>query len=329
MRTRAAARFPAPARRTGRLGEMAAIGEGAARGGPRLTWIFGSSRSGSTWLLRMLAELGSVATVDDPHIGHHLGTWRPISLAWAAADEEPELTTLTKVKREKDGYFFNERYEEVWRPALRELIRARMQAQADEQHPEGQRMIFVKEPGSQAADLLTSLFPESNLIFLLRDGRDVVDSWIDAYQDGSWAIEEGAFPASSDGREALVRWQASVWAYRTALVREVYERHPRDRRVLVRYEDLLADAPHELARICAMAGLAEAADLPRLAEVAAAHRFTKLPEERCGSGQEQRAASPGRWRHNLTARERSAMERIMGPELERSGYFRSGRGAAA
>jgi hypothetical protein len=47
----------------------------------RLAWIFGSSRSGSTWLLRMLAALDGVVAIDDPHLGHHLGVWRPISLA--------------------------------------------------------------------------------------------------------------------------------------------------------------------------------------------------------------------------------------------------------
>ena len=51
----------------------------------RLVWIFGSSRSGSTWLLRMLSELDEAVTIDDPHLGHHLGVWRPIPLAWATA----------------------------------------------------------------------------------------------------------------------------------------------------------------------------------------------------------------------------------------------------
>jgi len=51
----------------------------------RLAWIFGSSRSGSTWLLRMLSQLERVVPIDDPHLGHHLGVWRPIPLAWATS----------------------------------------------------------------------------------------------------------------------------------------------------------------------------------------------------------------------------------------------------
>jgi len=38
-----------------------------------LTWIFGSSRSGSTWLLRMLATHPDVMPIDETGIGHHLG----------------------------------------------------------------------------------------------------------------------------------------------------------------------------------------------------------------------------------------------------------------
>jgi hypothetical protein len=155
--------------------------------GDRLAWIMGSSRSGSTWLLRMLADTGDVATIDDPHIGHHLGVWRPIPLAWAAASEVPELTTLTDVKRGKPDYFFSDRYREAWMPALRDLVAVRFGAQAADLAAErslGEPMVVVKEPGSHAADLLLDLFPKSHLIFLLRDGRDVVDSWVDAYQSG-------------------------------------------------------------------------------------------------------------------------------------------------
>jgi hypothetical protein len=70
----------------------------------RLAWIFGSSRSGSSWLLCMLPSLDGVASIDDPHLGHHLGVRRPISLAWATAEYPPDLTTLDRVKHDKDSY---------------------------------------------------------------------------------------------------------------------------------------------------------------------------------------------------------------------------------
>ena len=97
---------------------------------PRIAWIFGSSRSGSTWLLRMLSDLKGVVPVDDPHLGHHLGVWRPIPLAWAACEDPPELATLLDVKADEPGYFFADRYRDAWWDPLRLLIRARFEAQA-------------------------------------------------------------------------------------------------------------------------------------------------------------------------------------------------------
>jgi hypothetical protein len=285
-------------------------------------WIFGSSRSGSTWLLKMLRELPGVATIDDPHLGHHLGIWRPISLAWGVGEVTPALRRLDQIKGGKNSYFFNRRYEHVWKPALRGLVAARFLAEADDQVGAARRALVVKEPGSQAAPLMLSLFRGARLVFLLRDGRDVVDSWIDAYRNGSWAIEEGAFAAAEDRREALVRWQASVWAYRTRAVREAYEAHEPARRVLVRYEDLLDDPVRELSRICATAQIA--VSRTELERIASAHDFEGLPSR--GRGREQRAASPGSWRTNLTRREQEAMHAIMGEELSRSGYLEDAAG---
>src|SRR5215208_3950157 len=139
-----------------------------ARSEDRLVWIFGSSRSGSTWLLRMLSELEGAVPIDDPHLGHHLGVWRPIPLACATADSNPELTTLNEIKRDKPSYFFSDRYRDAWAPALRDLIVSRFDAQAD--HDTAglvtEPLVVVKEPGSHIADILLSLFPSSRMIFL-------------------------------------------------------------------------------------------------------------------------------------------------------------------
>lgn len=284
----------------------------------RLVWIFGSSRSGSTWLLRMLGSLDGVAPIDDPHLGHHLGVWRPISLAWATAEHPPELTTLDRVKHDKASYFFSDRYRHAWEPALRRLIVERFDAEARDLCPEGDPLVVVKEPGSHVADHLVRMFPGSRLVFLLRDGRDVVDSWLAAYRAGSWALDEGAFPVTDEGREALVRWQSAVWAFRTGLVRRVFDAHPAEHRVLVRYEDLVADPARELARIAEVVPLRAAPD--DLARVAEEHAFHRVPPSERGAEKAIRSATPGRWRHNLTPAEHAAMHEVMGRELRRHGY---------
>lgn len=285
----------------------------------RLVWIFGSSRSGSTWLLRMLSEFEGVVPIDDPHLGHHLGVWRPIPLAWAASEESsPELKTLLELKREEPGYFFAEQHRDSWWEPLRALIEARFEAQAGEAVGDfaGTPTYVVKEPGSHVAPLLAELFPQSKLVFLLRDGRDVVDSWLDAYQEGSWAIDGGAFPVTSEGRLPLIRWLSSVWAYRTEAVLEAFRSRGPEDRVLVRYEDLRERPEQKIEEICATIGV----DPAPVAKIAARHRFEELPVQARGPLQEARSARPGGWKQSLSPREQAAMHEVLGEALERADY---------
>jgi hypothetical protein len=287
----------------------------------RLLWIFGSSRSGSTWLLRMLADFDGVVPIDDPHIGHHLGVWRPIPLAWAAASDEcpPELSTLLELKAAEPGYFFAERHRESWWQPLRALIQARFEAQAADvglDQGSGPSAYVVKEPGSHVAPLLAELFPDSKLVFLLRDGRDVVDSWLAAHQDGSWAIRGGAFPVAPDGRVPLIRWLSSVWSYRTRAVLEAFESRAPRNRLLIRYEEMREAPAESLRPIAEMAGL----DTARVAEVTSAHAFEKLPASSRGPLKETRLAEPGAWRRNLSREEKAAMHEVLGETLGLVGY---------
>jgi LPS sulfotransferase NodH len=283
----------------------------------RLAWIFGSSRSGSTWLLKMLSDLEGVVPIDDPHLGHHLGVWRPIPLAWAACEDPPELSTLLDVKAEEPGYFFAERYRSAWEEPLRQLITARFEAQAADAgvaDPAEAAAYVVKEPGSHVASFLGELFPQAKVIFLLRDGRDVVDSWLDAYSDGSWAIPGGAFPVSEEGRIPLIRWLSSVWAYRSRAVKKAYDSRDPGDRIQIRYEELRNDTETWMNRICEMIGI----DAERVPEVVESHRFEKLP--RTGRRFFTRQARPGGWRDNLSDAEQAAMHEEIGDALEEFGY---------
>ena len=292
----------------------------------RLAWIFGSSRSGSTWLLRMLSELERVIPIDDPHLGHHLGVWRPIPLAWATAKNPPKLGTLADYKRKKRDYLFSDRYRDRWMPQLRELVCARFEAQAAEEIEAAggieQPVVVVKEPGSHAADTIMDLFPQSYLIFLLRDGRDVVDSWLDAYRDGSWATEEGAYPLDDTGRPALIRWQSSVWLHRTEVVQQTYARTDPGRRVLIRYEEMREDPQGALARIAELIGIDVGRD--ELGRIAAANAFSRVPKSRKGAGREIRRANPGGWASHMSREEILAMHEILAEKLDELGYLRRG-----
>lgn len=211
-------------------------------------------------------------------------------------------------------------------PALRELIRARFGAQLTRSEPRladptdacrSAPTLVVKEPGCQSAEMLFDLFAGSRLIFLLRDGRDVVDSWLDGYRRGSWAIERGAFAAARTGRPALASWLGAVWAYRTRAVGRAFDRLPDDRRVLVRYESLRLDTAGELRRVCR--ALAIEAGPDECEAIARRHAYEHVSSTRRGTLREVRSAEPGRWRLRPAA-ERRAMHAAMATELAAWGY---------
>ena len=273
--------------------------------------------------MRMLGALDEVAAIDDPHIGHHLSVWRPISLAWATGEEIPQLTTLPSQRRDRPSYFFSDRYRSSWEPALRELISARFEAEARDvavdRGSEGP-VVVVKDPGaSGVAELISRLFPRSLLVFLLRDGRDVIDSWLDGYSAGSWGLAEGAYPLTPEGRRSFIRWQASVWLQRTESCQRAMTSHAPDRRLLVRYEDLHRNPVSTLRTICRSSGLKPGAF--KLRRIANRFSYARVPSDEKGSGHAVRWAAPGSWKHHMSRDEANAMLEIIGPKLAELGYL--------
>ena len=148
--------------------------------------MFGSPRSGSTWLLNMLGTRTGITTIDEPGIGSHLGLFSPDVFVAPARTFPPDKLRVNDGRASNANYFFADQFADVWRPGLRELMLDRFAAHIDREQPRPSRC-FIKEPnGSQAADLVMSLLPASRLLALVRDGRDVVDSQLDAYGENTW-----------------------------------------------------------------------------------------------------------------------------------------------
>jgi hypothetical protein len=309
----------------------------------RLVWIFGSPRSGSTWLLRLLchplapadaaptgverleapeADRPSAIPLNEPYSQHHLTPALALDLD---GDGPLELTTLHAFRHDTPNYLLSDRYEAGWREPLRRLVLGRLLVQVDEitqRHgARGDGPVVIKEPnGSVGADFIMSLLPRSRMIFLLRDGRDVVDSMLDAQLPGGWlasaeAIDAGELRAR---RMHLIRRESRLWVARTQAVRRAFAAHPEPRRHLVRYEDALADSAAALRELDAWLGLGRTpgghADALRWND------FGQMPAEAKGRGKPLRAARPGLWRENLSPEEQEAMASIMGAELAAAGY---------
>lgn len=271
----------------------------------------------------MLGCLPDVMTIDEPTIGSHLGLATGAFVGLRAVDVPRDRMRVNELLADRDDYVFADRYADVWRPLVRDLVLGRYGAQvADHARETGRRprVVCCKEPhGSIGADVLLGALPDARLLVLLRDGRDVVDSELDAASAGSWATGMTAgFAGAEQDRLAYVRDRAHLWVARTMAVQRAHEAHDPARRMTVRYEDLLDDPAAHLGRVVAWLGLD--VDAGAVAEVADALAVDNVPDHQRGPGHFVRAARPGGWRTNLTDEEQAELERIAGPTLRELGY---------
>ena len=303
--------------------------------------MVGSPRSGSTWLLRLLVYpwgVGQTPTGIDPsrwlpagpdavpvnesYLPLHLGPLRDVTVA---PEEVDSARLLLNDQRQADpSYFFSNEYRDVWSEGVRRLTLERFGAQVDravEQHGMTDPLVLIKEPnGSHAADVVARLLPRCRMIFLLRDGRDVVDSMLEADSPGGWRTNnEGVrVLATPEDRLEAIRRQAYLWLVRTVSVERACAALGPDRWIQVRYEDLLADTEGQLARLQGWLGITRTPK--QVARAAHANRFGSVRNRLRGSRKGVRAASPGLWRQNMNAEEQAVLGELLNAKLTQLGY---------
>lgn len=220
----------------------------------RAVWLFGSPRSGSTWLARMLTSLPGLGLMNEPLLGHYLTPFLADLPAFDPDAVDPGVSSIRHVRRDDPGQFFDQGSECVWLPHLRRMINARLGrrlAQVPASDLRRARLI-VKDPNSsEGADLIMRAQPQAALVFLYRDARDVIASELAANVRGAWVSE--TFPGavgleSRSERLEFVRLAAHKWNARTLAVREAYEAHPGPR-FFLRYSDLRTDPVTVLASL--------------------------------------------------------------------------------
>jgi peptidoglycan/xylan/chitin deacetylase (PgdA/CDA1 family) len=309
----------------------------------RIVWIWSTARSGSTWLLRMLSHpLKLVDSSEDPD--DMLGfvaprTWQgkvdlmPVDTTFVSnhlvpfhgtADYSDDLVPLTFASalglRNRANYFFSPKYEDAWRPEVRRMMLVRFHRfleRAAERYETDDPVLVLKEvAGAHAAPLVMSMFPRSKMVFLLRDGRDVVDSQTAANQPGGWLPVTGW--TNPEEREAYVRRRARTWVGDVTSINRAFQAHPAERRQMVRYEDLLAEPAENLGELVEFLGLRRGERwLERSVEVNA---FESVAPEQKGPKKFFRSASPGAWQKNLGDTEVAILHEVMGDKLREFGY---------
>lgn len=308
----------------------------------RIVWIWGSPRSGSTWLLRQLCfplspeperttifDLPAGATgpfdavpVDESFISNHLS---PAFADPREVDGRYLPGTINNYLGERPVYAYSRAYREIWAPEARRSSLVRLHGFLAHARGAGVELsadplLVIKEVnGSHAADLIMSLMPRSKLLFLVRDGRDVVDSLLHAYQPGGFlARHQGhAFETPEQRTEGLA-WAARLWSCNVDMTMKAIDSHPVELCHTIRYEDLLGDNRARLTAMQEWLGLERSAEeVDRILDQTS---FEAVPTQRKGGLERNRAARPGLWRENLSPEEQRIAAEIMGSRLERLGY---------
>jgi hypothetical protein len=260
-----------------------------------IVWIFGTGRSGSTWLGSMMADIGACAMWNEPLVGKLFGNF------YYSQVED-------KAGNAGRHFILGEPYREIWLKAIKDLVLG--EATAGFTEVAGKGCLVIKEPnGSRGAPLIMEALPESRMIFLIRDPRDVVASSMDARSEGGWLHER----RDNQGRKAqknpnaYVRMRANTYVQQIEKTRQAYETH-RGRKVLVRYEELRKDTLGAMRRI--YSALKLPVDDEELVRVVEKHAWENIPEEDKGLGKIRRKATTGGWHEDLTSEQVTIVENL-------------------
>jgi len=269
-----------------------------------MIWIFGSGRSGSTWLRSMMGEMNDHRFWEEPMVGRLFGEF------YARAPNE----------NLRSAHFI------MGDPIRKEWIRSIRNFVLDGASYSNPRLgaednLVIKEPnGSIGAPLLMEALPESRMILLVRDPRDVVASTLDARREGGWNFEkhkdvlqtEGKRPPKKDSLNYAER-RARKYLLGMGNAKLAYDAHGGPK-VLVRYEELRADALGTMKRMYSSLGIPVSGE--ELARVVEKYSWENIPEEEKGEGKFYRKASPGSWREDLTPEQAEMVERVTAPLLK-------------
>lgn len=268
-----------------------------------MVWIFGTGRSGSTWLRSMMGEMSGHVVWEEPLVGRLFGAF------YGKTQKENFL---------RSDFIMGDPIRKGWVRSIRNFVLDGAQYA----HPllnSGHHLVIKEPNGSIGAPLIMEALPESRMILLVRDPRDVAASALDATREGSWLhdwADKGRWKEDAladKNPNALVKMRSNKYLAQIGAAKQAYDAH-RGPKTLVRYEELRADAFGAMKRL--YAGLGIPFDEEELARAVNKHSWENLPEKEKGEGKFYRKATPGGWREDLTPRQIEIVKNITAPLLE-------------
>ncbi len=233
-----------------------------------MVWIFGTGRTGSTWIAAMIEEMKGQTVWFEPRVGFVFEPRRFKDLGG-------------------DQFILSQRYKQTWLRSVRNFILDG----ADARFPRvtgPDDYLMIKEPaGSAGAPWLMEAMPESRMVLLIRDPRDVAASWLDAAREGGWQNERKkdlrrGETLAEKNPDAFVRRVSRTYVRNVTGAKEAYDAHKAPKS-LVRYEELRADTArhHEAHVLGAGHARGRGGSAPRRGEA----RLGEHPGQKEGGGQ--------------------------------------------
>ena len=294
-------------------------------------FIFGHARSGTTLLTRLVRLHAEVHCNDQAHFF----TRRPLLTALVDSPEVEEW-----LSRKSNRWNHGQDLSAVMLRAAAEYVMEREAAAA------GKPIVGDKSPSStihgQAVRDLHLLFPEAKLVYIVRDGRDVLTS--ERFRN---LVEESRYLGGEDRKilrdlrshpdryitggssiftESMIRRVSQGWFTNVAEIDAEGNRLFGKRFMAVRYEDLLGDPFACMTRLWGFLGVSR---IPNSLSGKIKREMRSNPDEewQAKRGEELAAfltkGQAGNWRRLFTDRDKRLFKDIAGPMLIKWKYEQS------
>lgn len=283
--------------------------------GRNIVFIVGSPRSGTTWLQRLLAthpnlHTGQESGLFDAYIGPQLRAWR--------RDMDPAISGRSAIGL---GCYLTEA---DFLRLLREYMLKLLEPLVGRLRPSH---LFLEKTPSHALYIpeIVELLPESRIIHVLRDGRDVTASLLASAK--SWGVHWAPRKA---------RGAARMWAAHVEAARRAATSLPKEQFFEIRYEHLYESPISSLKSVCEFLGIVwSGEDMQRAVEENTAERARKsggtpIPvagelQKRAGEVLKEpsgfvRKGCPGGWREDLSMMDKMFTWFTIRRTMQQAGY---------
>ncbi|HET6182082.1 MAG TPA: sulfotransferase [Acetobacteraceae bacterium] len=267
-------------------------------------FIVGSGRSGSTLLRLILAKHSRIEIPPETWFLLRLVRELPLSEPLTPAEVETAVQIITAEYRWPDFGLDKDEFA----GEARALRQPRLADIADLVYTAFRRRSGKPRTGDKTPPYVTiipelaAIYPDARFIHLVRDGRDVVTSYLDA-----------DFPG--------VFWDAEfAWTRAIRRVRAAQAGPLAERILEVRYEELVSNPESTVRGICDFLGEAFEPGMLRYQESVAEKVPARERAIHAALAEPISARAVLRWRARLTPLEQFAIESCMRRELEQAGY---------